>query len=53
MLQGLTPGSSKEDLVWAVQHHFKYQEVRGFQVAGSTGARDVRSSSHRAGIWRL
>jgi hypothetical protein len=27
-LQGMTPGSSKEELVWAVQTHFKYQEVR-------------------------
>jgi hypothetical protein len=27
LLQGLTPGSSKDELVWAVQHHFKYQEV--------------------------
>lgn len=27
-VQGLTPGSSKEELVWAVQHHFKFQEVR-------------------------
>lgn len=27
-LQGVTPGSSREELVWAVQHHFQYQEVR-------------------------
>lgn len=26
-VQGVTPGSSKEELVWAVQHHFQYQEV--------------------------
>lgn len=24
---GVTPGSSREELVWAVQHHFQYQEV--------------------------
>lgn len=33
---GMTPGSSKEELVWAVQHHFKYQEVRQFAHSSSS-----------------
>lgn len=44
---GLTPGSSKDELVWAVQHHFKYQEAvdEGSLLFGLAQALRKESSS--------
>lgn len=44
---GMTPGSSKEELVWAVQTHFKYQEAvdEGSLLFGLSQALKKDSSS--------
>jgi len=44
-LQGVTPGSSREELVWAVQHHFQYQEVRALSI------RVVGCAEHKSPKW--
>lgn len=41
-VQGVIPGSSKEELVWAVQHHFSYQEVRIWLIAPAICSRLAR-----------